>query len=444
MAIIRAIAKRQDVSPQEGKTKYGDVTFADPKNKKYPIDTEEHIRAAWNYINKAGNAAKYSSADVASIKRRIISAWKSKIDKEGPPSAAEASFLVMSDYRVNLDGQVPEKIMYMPAGMHSLTPSVNGESRRISVNVGQITADLLQGHLAQLLSGNVRPFIDFDHAGGAAAAIPKKFSWEPEGVMLELEWTRAGKAAVEGRDYSYFSPTFMLNEDGDPSGLPTSGSIGALTNNPAFREIKRIAATNLDDGDDTGTNNKNQRKKMSERITAKLVSLGLITEADAGDEDLVMAALDAHSHSAELETLRAENKQLRDAAEAQRVEAANRDADTLIESAIKDGKIAPKNETVKASLKKWLLNDREGAKAHIDSLPANPAFKTVVHVSAGHKDIGRPAAVKSTASGDMSSGKLCKAKVSEIQSRFPGMTFEQAWMKAETENPELFQSVEAN
>ncbi len=83
------IDKREDVSPKEGKQRYGDVTFADAKNKKYPIDTEEHIRAAWNYIHKGKNADKYSPEDLATVKSRIVSAWKKTIDKAGPPSAEE-------------------------------------------------------------------------------------------------------------------------------------------------------------------------------------------------------------------------------------------------------------------------------------------------------------------------------------------------------------------
>jgi hypothetical protein len=83
------VAAREDVKPAEGKEKYGDVAFADAKNKKYPIDTEAHIRAAWNYISKRKNAAKYSAADVKAIKAKIVAAWKKMIDKEGPPSAAK-------------------------------------------------------------------------------------------------------------------------------------------------------------------------------------------------------------------------------------------------------------------------------------------------------------------------------------------------------------------
>ena len=55
---------------------YGDVKYADPKNGKYPIDTEEHIRAAWAYINKPENAAKYplNGVTLAEVKGRIRAA----------------------------------------------------------------------------------------------------------------------------------------------------------------------------------------------------------------------------------------------------------------------------------------------------------------------------------------------------------------------------------
>ena len=44
--IDKAVSRREDVSPAERKRaqeEYGDVTYADPANKKYPIDTEAHI-----------------------------------------------------------------------------------------------------------------------------------------------------------------------------------------------------------------------------------------------------------------------------------------------------------------------------------------------------------------------------------------------------------------
>ncbi len=70
------IDRRRDVNPEEGENKYGDVKFADPTNNKYPIDTPEHVRAAWNYINHKDNAAKYDTDEVETIKNRIRRAAK--------------------------------------------------------------------------------------------------------------------------------------------------------------------------------------------------------------------------------------------------------------------------------------------------------------------------------------------------------------------------------
>lgn len=86
-AVLAKIAKRPDVDPKEGKDKYGNVEYADPKNKKYPLDTTKHIKAAWSYIHMPKNAAKYSSEDADAIKSKIASAWKDEIDKDGPPEA---------------------------------------------------------------------------------------------------------------------------------------------------------------------------------------------------------------------------------------------------------------------------------------------------------------------------------------------------------------------
>jgi flagellar biosynthesis protein FlhB len=65
------IDRRADVNPAAGEEKYGDVQFADTTNNKYPIDTPEHVRAAWSYINQKDNAAKYDADEVKTIKSRI-------------------------------------------------------------------------------------------------------------------------------------------------------------------------------------------------------------------------------------------------------------------------------------------------------------------------------------------------------------------------------------
>lgn len=70
------IDRRDDVSPSEGKHEYGDVPFADETNKKYPIDTPKHIRAAWSYIHHRDNARKYNADELKVIRDKIKAAAK--------------------------------------------------------------------------------------------------------------------------------------------------------------------------------------------------------------------------------------------------------------------------------------------------------------------------------------------------------------------------------
>jgi hypothetical protein len=72
--MTKPIHKRDDTDPDDGERKYGDVEFADPVNNKYPIDSEEHVRAAWSYINKQRNAAKYNAEELDRIRGRIRTA----------------------------------------------------------------------------------------------------------------------------------------------------------------------------------------------------------------------------------------------------------------------------------------------------------------------------------------------------------------------------------
>lgn len=68
------IRRREDIDPGEGVRKYGDVEFADPINNKYPIDTPEHVRAAWARIQTSRNAMFYSVSEIELIKSRIMEA----------------------------------------------------------------------------------------------------------------------------------------------------------------------------------------------------------------------------------------------------------------------------------------------------------------------------------------------------------------------------------
>lgn len=87
---------------KDGSEPYGDVTYADPGKqadgkKRYPLDTDAHIRAAWSYINMPKNAAKYSSGDAAAIKGRIKAAMKragAHVAKDDPDLTEEEQGII--------------------------------------------------------------------------------------------------------------------------------------------------------------------------------------------------------------------------------------------------------------------------------------------------------------------------------------------------------------
>jgi hypothetical protein len=69
-----SITKRSNVSPKAGMRAYGNVTFADPKNNKYPLDTPEHVRAAASYFGMTKNRSQYGKEDQTKIDKRISAA----------------------------------------------------------------------------------------------------------------------------------------------------------------------------------------------------------------------------------------------------------------------------------------------------------------------------------------------------------------------------------
>jgi phage head maturation protease len=76
-------------APSLADGEYADPGYQADHKRRYPIDDERHIRAAWNFINRPRNAQRYTADQLDQIKARIVTAWKEKIDKDGPPSSKE-------------------------------------------------------------------------------------------------------------------------------------------------------------------------------------------------------------------------------------------------------------------------------------------------------------------------------------------------------------------
>ena len=60
-----------DVNPG-GEEQSPETPFADPNSRKFPLDTEEHIRAAWTLVSDTENPAlSYDAGEREALKERI-------------------------------------------------------------------------------------------------------------------------------------------------------------------------------------------------------------------------------------------------------------------------------------------------------------------------------------------------------------------------------------
>jgi hypothetical protein len=65
------------------------ATFADPKNRRFPLDTPAQIKASWYYANQSEAAKNYKPKELEALLETIGNAWKEKIDEKGPALEVE-------------------------------------------------------------------------------------------------------------------------------------------------------------------------------------------------------------------------------------------------------------------------------------------------------------------------------------------------------------------
>lgn len=133
---------------------YGNVDYADPGyqedgKKRYPIDTEEHVRAALAYINQEKNAAKYSPENLAKVKKAIHAAAKKLgIDvAEEPQQMSEGKAYIT-------DSLVAAAAPVAPPATWFQDPKLSGPTRMTITPEGQVFGHLAQWRVCHVGVGN--------------------------------------------------------------------------------------------------------------------------------------------------------------------------------------------------------------------------------------------------------------------------------------------------
>src|SRR6516162_786661 len=269
----------------DGKEPYGDVEYADPgyqsdKKKRYPVDTEEHARAAWSYINKGSNASAYSGGDLAKVKAKIRAACKKfgiEISDDEDSESKAKSGPIECRAAVQLNRVARNEIVFLPVGVHAITPVSGGIGKPIKVLVNAATAGSIEQQRSQIEARtDKRVYFDFNHEDGRASFWPQSFHWrQSEGVVAKGEWSESGRRAIEGKDFRAFSPVFHVDDKRrDPARVvcceTASPNMGGLVNDPAFSALplwaKNAGETNAGDA----TTKKEEKSEMTTEEIAAL------------------------------------------------------------------------------------------------------------------------------------------------------------------------------
>lgn len=303
---------------------------------------------------------------------------------------------------------------------------MRAEPVTVTVLVEPSAVEALNSALArQREATGQRPWFDFDHAGkGPASAWPVRFFWEDgegsgerrlkpaataagasashssaatgraPGVYVEVEWSRAGAEAVQGKMYRAFSPTFFEERDAqgkskEPArviGAPLN--MGALVNDPAFRKISPLFAGGASrTGEEAGKNFGEKKTNMNGETELAALQARLNTlEKENGELKASQntAALEVKHTAAlaakdsEIAGLKTELEALKAASKAQ----LKTQADAAVKAAVARGAIAPKDEALQA---RWraLCEADAGSLELLNAMKGNPALTPVTAASAG-------------------------------------------------------------
>jgi hypothetical protein len=201
-------AAEEDFAMADMKEPYGDVKYADPGyrdgTKRYPIDTPEHIRAAWSYINMPKNAKFYKADQLEQIKGRIRAAAKKagiQISEETMTASASGQFPIH-----------PPKAWFTDPGLDGKTPLTVTEDGHVFGHIaawGECHRDFNECVLAPKSQMGYRPF----HLGQA--------------VTAEGETIKVGKIMMDTRHadvrLGYAAASFHYDDTGDEVAIVRAG-----------------------------------------------------------------------------------------------------------------------------------------------------------------------------------------------------------------------------
>jgi len=331
-----------------GKWHLGIREDTDPETKRhwaYPFGKNGKVyRSALRAIRT--RAAQQNHADIFEAAGRLLS----ELDKDKEKNRAGSLEVCQI--------ASGEEIMVLPLG------EIKGRDGRYWV----LTEEDAQAVVDQIRRDGVDIVIDYDHASyfrddTRAAGWLKANSFRVgdgpwgEGIYARVEWTEAAEQAIAAKEYRYLSPTFYA--DGTRILALESVALTNIPNLPMLPALNRREGNNPEEGH--MEKELNRLREENARLSAALETARKEKEKLERELNQVREALKARE--AEVGKLSEELEKLK---EAER----EREINSLVESAIAEGKLAPAQKEAAVELGR---RDLEMLKKWIETAPA--AFK---------------------------------------------------------------------
>ena len=289
------------------------------------------------------------------------------------------------------------EMQYMPPGRGQKITARRGDGKVVELvlDVTAKTAERLGADLDRMLARSAkneddRPYLDFNHEDREASGWPKRVWWAGDdpaagGVRMEVELSAAGKAAIQGKLYRRFSPSFF-SRDGEVVG--TERNMGGFVNRAAFKRISPMWAKEGAEADPAGAGGsgdalQTKKKEATEmkQLMQVLARLGLVSSADLEESAAIAQVTASHDEKqakltaaiAAKGTAEAANKDLKD-----RLQASQKsNAEAIVARAVAEGKLPAQAKDIH---QKWVDQIAAEPKAAelLDAMEAKGAPEKVV------------------------------------------------------------------
>lgn len=184
-----------------------------------------------------------------------------------------------TDYKDNIS-----TVVIFPAGKHTISPhwtDEDGDDLGIKEVEVEINEDVFNRIKSTLLNDL---WVDYNHKEEEAAGWINDIGWDNRGITATVRWTPEAVEKIRGQVFKYISPQFNVSGEDHPIITNLGNPAFALTNDPAFRELKHYPVQATRKGKTIMSEEMKDKKEEQVKETPEVKEEVVKTEAEDSEE----------------------------------------------------------------------------------------------------------------------------------------------------------------